>query len=103
MLLSTKDGIRSFGRAPTAAAKFAKFVLLTPPPLSRKPFCRFSEKRKSKYIPEKFSYARVASALSNTKISSVELMELIPETETALAAAQMTAQAERERALDLLA
>ena len=43
---------------------------------------------------------RIASALANANISSVELREMIPETEAALTAAEATAQAEREKALD---
>ncbi len=46
---------------------------------------------------------RIASALSDAKISSGELTELITETETAFAAAEVTAQAEREKALDPIA
>jgi hypothetical protein len=43
---------------------------------------------------------RIASALSNTNISSVELREMGPETEAALTEAEATAQGEREKALD---
>ena len=45
----------------------------------------------------------IASALCNAKISSVELTESIAETEIALRAAEVTAQAEREKALDPIA
>jgi hypothetical protein len=43
---------------------------------------------------------RITSALANARVASMELRELIPETEAALAAAEATAQAEREKALD---
>jgi hypothetical protein len=43
---------------------------------------------------------RIASALANASIASAELRELIPETEAALTAAEATAQAEREKALN---
>jgi hypothetical protein len=43
---------------------------------------------------------RITSALANASIASTELRELIPETEAALTAAEATAQAEREKALN---
>jgi hypothetical protein len=46
---------------------------------------------------------RISTALANVRITSVELRELMPETEAALAVAEATAQAERERALDAVA
>jgi hypothetical protein len=46
---------------------------------------------------------RITSALANARIASMELRELIPETEAALAAAEATARAEREKALDPVA
>jgi hypothetical protein len=46
---------------------------------------------------------RITSALANAQITSAELRELIPDTEAALAAAEATAQAEREKALDAVA
>jgi hypothetical protein len=46
---------------------------------------------------------KITSALANGRIGSVELRELIPETEAAHAAAEATAQAEREKALDPVA
>jgi FtsZ-binding cell division protein ZapB len=46
---------------------------------------------------------KITSALANARIASMELRELIPETEAALAAAEAPAQAEREKALDPVA
>jgi hypothetical protein len=45
----------------------------------------------------------IATALGNPSVTSVELAELIPETEAALTAAEATAQAERKKALDPIA
>jgi hypothetical protein len=46
---------------------------------------------------------RTASALGNAAISSVDLADLIPQTEAALTTAEAKAKAERERALDPIA
>jgi hypothetical protein len=43
---------------------------------------------------------RITSALANVSITSAELSGLIPETQAALTAAEATAQAEREKALN---
>jgi hypothetical protein len=50
-------------------------------------------------IPAAFE-DRITSALANASIASAELSGLIPETQAALTAAEATAQAEREKALN---
>ena len=53
-------------------------------------------------IPAAFE-ERITSALANASIASAELSGLIPETRAALTAAEATAQAEREKALNPVA
>ena len=46
---------------------------------------------------------RITRVLANARITSLELTQLIPDAEAALAAAAATAEAEREKALDAVA